>query len=111
MPWIRSSLRTVRVGCAPRASQARTRSSSSDDGRGVGLRVVVPDGLDHAAVARRALVGDDDAPDRVLAAADAGEAEADGHAAQEGSGSVELSVVSGQSSGSAGDEPARQLAT
>src|SRR5436190_12507604 len=29
MPCVRSSLRTVSVGCAPRASQSRIRSSSS----------------------------------------------------------------------------------
>ena len=28
MPWMRSSLRTVCDGCAPRASQSRTRGSS-----------------------------------------------------------------------------------
>ena len=28
MPWMRSSLRTVSEGCAPRASQLRARSSS-----------------------------------------------------------------------------------
>src|SRR5207248_7158806 len=33
--------------------------------------VIAPDGLDHAAVARRALVGHDDAPDRVLPTPDA----------------------------------------
>src|SRR5919109_3797759 len=36
-----------------------------DRGR-VGLRVVVADRLDRAAVARRTPIGDDDAPDRVL---------------------------------------------
>src|SRR5258707_13209476 len=40
-----------------------------NDRRGVGLRVVVTDRLDHAAVARRALIGDDDAPNRILLAA------------------------------------------
>ena len=29
MPWVRSSLRTVSEGCAPRSSQSRTRSSLS----------------------------------------------------------------------------------
>src|SRR5919199_4525035 len=43
------------------------------DRRRGGLRVVLPDRLDEAAVARRALVGDHHAPDRVLAAAHAGE--------------------------------------
>src|SRR5262245_12273510 len=36
------------------------------DQRRVRLRVVLADGLDRATVARRALVGDDDPPDRVL---------------------------------------------
>jgi hypothetical protein len=42
------------------------------DRRGIGLRVVVADRLDEAAIARRALVGDDHAPDRVLLAPHAG---------------------------------------
>src|SRR4051794_23483829 len=37
-----------------------------DDRRGLGLRVVLADRLDRAPVARRAFVGDDDPPDRVL---------------------------------------------
>ena len=41
--------------------------------------VVLADGLDDAAVARGALVGDDDAPDRVLLAAHAGEPESNCH--------------------------------
>src|SRR3954470_18466912 len=49
------------------------------DLRGLGLRVVAADRLDHTAVARRALVGDDDAPDRILLAPHAGEADSYGH--------------------------------
>src|SRR4051812_50040106 len=49
-----------------------------DRGR-IGLGVVLPDRLDDPAVARRALVGDDDPPDGVLARADAGEAETNSH--------------------------------
>src|SRR2546423_13583773 len=45
------------------------------DRRGLGLRVVLADRLDHATVALRALVGDDHAPDRILAPADAGQSE------------------------------------
>src|SRR5437764_248924 len=41
--------------------------------RGLRLGVVVTDRLDHSPVAGRALVGDDDAPDRVLLAAHPGE--------------------------------------
>src|SRR5947207_4401366 len=37
-----------------------------DDLGWLGLRVVAADGLDHATVARGALVGDDHAPDRIL---------------------------------------------
>src|SRR3954453_22830539 len=44
-----------------------------DDLRRLGLGVVAPDGLDHAAVAGRALVGDYDAPNRVLLASHAGQ--------------------------------------
>jgi hypothetical protein len=43
-----------------------------DDLGRLGLRVVAPDLLDHAAVARRALIGHDDAPDGVLLAPHAG---------------------------------------
>src|SRR5439155_11783263 len=50
-----------------------------DDRRRLGLGVVVAARLDHAPVARGALIGDDDAPDGVLATADAGEAKAYGH--------------------------------
>jgi hypothetical protein len=57
------------------------RSSFETIGGRVGLRVVAADGLDEAAVARGPAVGDDDAPHRVLAPADAGESHADGHAA------------------------------
>jgi hypothetical protein len=39
----------------------------------------MPDRLNHATVALGALVGDDDAPDGVLASADAGESESDCH--------------------------------
>src|SRR3954466_3923731 len=44
-----------------------------DDLRRLGLGVVAPDRLDDATVAGRALVGDDDAPDRVLPAAHTGQ--------------------------------------
>src|SRR4051794_40952843 len=50
-----------------------------DDLRGLRLRVVAADRLDHAAVTRRALIGDDDAPDRVLLAPHAGESDSYGH--------------------------------
>src|SRR4029453_5263202 len=56
------------------------------DRGGLGLRVVVPDRLDEAAIARRALVGDDHAPDRILLAPHAGEADSYGHRGREGSG-------------------------
>src|SRR6476659_7636737 len=49
------------------------------DRRGIGLRVVVPDRLDRPAVARRAAVGDDDAPDRVLSRPDSSEPDSYGH--------------------------------
>jgi hypothetical protein len=49
------------------------------DRRRVGLRVVVPDRLDHATVALRALVGDDDPPDRILARANAGKPQSYSH--------------------------------
>ena len=49
------------------------------DRRGLRLRVVVADRLDEAAIARRALVGDDHAPDRILLAAHAGEPDSYGH--------------------------------
>ena len=74
---------TVPVGCAPRATQCWRRSSSITDRRGLGLRVVVADRLDEAAVARRALVGDDHAPDRILLAPHAGEANSYGHRPEE----------------------------
>src|SRR4051812_27493177 len=44
-----------------------------DDLGGLGLGVVAAHGLDDATVARRALVGDDYSPDRVLMTADAGQ--------------------------------------
>src|SRR6185436_16797827 len=49
------------------------------DRRGLSLRVVVADRLDEPAIARRALVGDDHAPDRILLATHAGEANSYGH--------------------------------
>src|SRR3954451_16729882 len=49
------------------------------DRRGLGLGVVVADGLDDPAVARRALIGDDAPPHGVLARADASEAKTNGH--------------------------------
>src|SRR5213078_1694998 len=45
------------------------------DGRRVGLRVVLAEDLDHATVARGALVGGDDAPDRILLPTHTGEPE------------------------------------
>src|SRR4051812_25724690 len=53
------------------------------DQRGVGLRVVLADRLDRATVARRALVGDDHPPDRVLLAPDPPKSNSHGHAAAE----------------------------
>src|SRR5213079_2753795 len=49
------------------------------DLRGLRLRVVAADRLDHAAVTRRAQIGDDDAPDRILLAPHAGESDSYGH--------------------------------
>src|SRR5262249_14603463 len=49
------------------------------DRRGLGLRVVATDRLDRAAVARRALVGDDDPPDRVLLRSDAPQSDSHCH--------------------------------
>src|SRR3954471_18833607 len=46
-----------------------------DDRRGLRLRVVLAHGLDEAPVARRALVGHHDPPDRVLLAAHAGQSQ------------------------------------
>src|SRR3954453_8027919 len=98
MPLTRRSFLTVLVGCAPCSSQWRGGPPSwpSSAGRRVGgsvagallvdddlrrlrLRVVAADRLDHAAVARRALIRDDDAPDRVLLAPHAGESYSYGH--------------------------------
>src|SRR5215216_5546242 len=53
------------------------------DQRRVGLGVVLADRLDRAAVPRRALVGYDDPPDRVLLAADPAKSDSHGHAAAE----------------------------
>src|SRR3954465_5589741 len=53
------------------------------DRRGVGLRVVATERLDEATVARRARVGDDDAPHRVLLPAHAGESHSDHFGAAE----------------------------
>src|SRR3954462_16031789 len=50
-----------------------------DDLGGLRLRVAAADGLDHAAVTRRALIGDGDAPDRILLAPHAGESNSYGH--------------------------------
>ena len=66
MPCVLSSLRTVSDGCAPRVEPVADALLVQDDRRRVGLRVVAADRLDDAAVAGRAAVGDDDAPDRVL---------------------------------------------
>ena len=49
------------------------------DRRRIGLRVVVTDGLDDPAVPRGTAVGDDDAPDRVLARPDPRESDSYGH--------------------------------
>src|SRR3954469_4823738 len=49
------------------------------DLRGLRLRVVAADRLDHAAVTRRALIGNGDAPDRILLAPHAGESNSYGH--------------------------------
>src|SRR4051794_1801341 len=49
------------------------------DGRGLGLGVVLPQDLDVAAVAGRALIGGDDAPDRVLLRAHARQSESNCH--------------------------------
>src|SRR3954471_14986411 len=49
------------------------------DLRGLRLRVVAADRLNHAAVTRRALIGNDDAPDRILLAPHAGESYSYGH--------------------------------
>src|SRR6476620_486409 len=49
------------------------------DRRGLGLRVVLADRLDRAPVTRRAFVGDDDAPDRVLLRTHASKSDADCH--------------------------------
>ena len=57
-----------------------------DNGGGIGLRVVVPDGFNHPSVALGALVGHDHPPDRVLAAADAGQSESHCHTGNESSG-------------------------
>src|SRR5919109_178832 len=54
-----------------------------DDQGGVRLRVVLADGLDRATVARRALVGDDNPPDRVLLRPDPAKSDSHGHAAAE----------------------------
>src|SRR3954471_698863 len=50
-----------------------------DERGGLRLRVVVPDRLDEAAIARRALVGHDHAPDRVLLAAHSREPDSYAH--------------------------------
>ena len=66
MPLVRSSAgdRAGRLGAVV---EPVARALLVDhDHRGIGLRVVMADRLDRAAVARRAAVGDDDAPDRVL---------------------------------------------
>src|SRR5215218_1141671 len=49
------------------------------DRRGLGLRVVLADRLDRAPVTRRAFVGDDDAPDRVLLGTHASKSDSDCH--------------------------------
>src|SRR3954464_6158625 len=56
------------------------------DQRRVGLWVVLADRLDRAAVPRRALVGDDNPPDRVLLGPDPAKSDSHGHAAAEVSG-------------------------
>src|SRR5829696_7682031 len=50
-----------------------------DDRRGLGLRVVLADRLDRATVARRAFVGDDDPPDRVLLGTHSSKSDSDCH--------------------------------
>src|SRR5204862_2582729 len=56
------------------------RAGLVDDDLGrLRLRVVTADRLDHAAVTRRALIGDDYAPDRILLAPHAGESYSYGH--------------------------------
>src|SRR3954468_13039639 len=49
------------------------------DRRRVGLGVVMPDRLDGPAVARRATIGDHDAPDRVLTRPDSSQPDSYGH--------------------------------
>src|ERR1700750_2436602 len=51
------------------------------DRRGLRLRVVLADRLDRAPVARRAFVGDDDAPDRILLRTHASKSDSDCHSA------------------------------
>src|SRR3954451_24895054 len=58
------------------------------DQRRIRLRVVLADRLDRAAVPRRALVGDDNPPDRVLLRADPAKSDSHGHAAAEVRGST-----------------------
>src|SRR6266511_2294908 len=53
------------------------------DHRGIGLRVVLADRLDRPPVAGRAAVGDDHAPDRILARPDPSETDSNCHAGRE----------------------------
>ena len=68
MPLVRSRSATVCGGLGAVVEPVAGALLVDLDQRGLGLRVVVADRLDRATVTRRALVGDDDAPDRVLAA-------------------------------------------
>ena len=84
MPLVRSRVATVSEGWAPCSSQWLRALLVELDRRGLGLRVVLADRLDRAPVARRAFVGDDDAPDRVLLRTHPSKSDSDCHWAAAG---------------------------
>ena len=83
MPLVRSRVGDrLRRPCALLQPVLRSVLVDHDEGW-IGLRVVLADRLDRAAVPRRALVGDDNPPDRVLLAPDPAKSDSHGHAAAE----------------------------
>ena len=77
MPTWRNRRSTVSEGWAPWLSQRLAFSASTLISHGLLPRVVVTEGVERAAVAGAAAVGDDEAIGRLLRRADAGETDAD----------------------------------
>src|SRR5690606_3428700 len=63
------------------------------DGRRLGLRVVLADRFDRAAITRRALVGDNDSPDRVLLRTNSSKSDTDCHWTRNPTGSQRRRIL------------------